>query len=332
MSSIERCLELLSSAKSIIISTHTHPDADGIGSQIALCLALKKLGKEVYCINEDTLLERYRYLDPQNVVTSYRRFMRRKSQSINKELEIDLLIIIDTHSLPRIGPQTHKLATKAKELLFIDHHPCPKELARIHCINTLKAASGELVAEIIKALNIPLSKDMALALYTAVLIDTSSFRYPTVTGDTHRAVGRMLDTGIDPPEAYNAIYGTKKVSYLKLLGIVLSHTQINESESVAWIGVSEELLSNFDVDPEDTHGFVNHLLILDQVKVVAMFRQINHTVKVSLRSVDHSVDVGIMAQAMGGGGHNHSAATIIEGHLEQVITETIKKIELMLGP
>jgi phosphoesterase RecJ-like protein len=127
------------------------------------------------------------------------------------------------------------------------------------------------------------------------------------------------------------INGTKKVPYMKLLGTVLTSTQTTDDETVAWITLTEEQLNQYCSDAEDTHGFINHLLILDNIKVACMFRQIEENVKVSFRSAINSVDVGVMAQALGGGGHNHSAATLIEGKLETVIPQTIKKIQTMLA-
>lgn len=310
-------------AKNIVITTHLHPDADGIGSQIALALILRSMGKTVTCVNEEPLLDRYKYLDPQGTVIGYDEYTKK-----NKNSQIDLFIVADTNSLTRIG-KVGELVQKSKNLLFIDHHPCAPELMAIHCIDTSMAATGELVGKLIESLKIPFDKETALALYTSILIDTSSFRYPTVTGDTHRLVGKLMDTGIEPPSAYNQIYGAKEVTYMQMLGTVLSKTQATPDKKIAWLKLPEETLKKFNVDAEDTHGFINHLLILDNIKVACMFRQIGSKVKVSLRSTGE-VDVGIMANALGGGGHDHSAATIIEGSVDTVIKETIKKLQLML--
>lgn len=316
-------LSLTKEAKNIVISTHLHPDADGIGSQIALCMALRRLGKHALCVNDEPLLDRYSYLDPDRCVISAEEYLARPMKTI------DLFIVVDTNALARIGNHLQTVVQKSKNLLFIDHHPCPKEMLALHCIDTDKAATGELVGDLIEALGVPFDQVIALALYTAILIDTSSFRYPTVTGNTHRLIAKLMDTGINPPQAYNNIYGTKKVSYMKMLGTILSKTQTTPDERVAWITLDEEILGKFNVDSEDTHGFINNLLILDNIRVACMFRQIGDSVKVSLRSAG-DIDVGVMAQALGGGGHNHSAATLVVGQLKEVVPRTIKKIQLML--
>jgi len=315
----------IAQAKNIVITTHVYPDADGIGSQIALCMALQSIGKNAICVNEEPLFKRYKYLDPKNVIISHDEYLK------NPFKEIDLFIVADTNSLPRIGKNTQELVLKSKDLLFIDHHPCPRELASIHCIDTTMAATGELVGNLIKGLGIEFNHDISLALYTAILIDTSSFRYPTVSANTHRLIGDLMDTGVKPPQAFNQINGTKKIGYMRLIGEVLSSAQTNESEEVAWICLNEEMINNHKSDAEDTHGFINHLLILDKIKVACMFRQNGKNVKLSLRSADTSIDVGVMAQALGGGGHNHSAATIIEGKLENVVESAIEKIQMMIN-
>ena len=325
MNQVKRFLNLTKMAKNIVITTHVHPDADGIGSEIALCLALRSMGKNAVCVNEEPLMDRYCYLDAQDVVMSFPEYKKK-----NKEFNIDLFIVTDTNSLKRIGAKTQTLVSHAKDLLFIDHHPCPKELKAIHCVDTNMAATGELVGNLIEELGVKFTKEMALAIYTSILIDTSSFRYPTVTGDTHRLIAKLMDTGVEPPFAYNQIYGAKKISYMQLLGTVLASAQSSSDGKIAWIKMTDRELEKFNVEHEDTHGFINHLLILDKVKVACMFRESNGHVKVSLRSAG-DVDVGIMAQALGGGGHDHSAATIVENKgIDDVIKSTVEKIKLML--
>jgi phosphoesterase RecJ-like protein len=315
---------LAEKAQTVIITTHLHPDADGIGSEIALCMALRKMGKQAYCINEEELMERYRYLDPDHCVLSYQDYVDKLAP-----MDIDLFIVTDTNSLTRIGSKVQGLVAIAKNLLFVDHHPAPPELAAIHCIDTSMAATGELVGKLVRGVGVEFDRKIALPLYTSILIDTSSFRYPTVTGNTHRLIGDLMDTGVEPPEAYNKIYGAKKIAYMKLLGTVLASACSTEDGKIAWLQLSEKTLDSFGVDEEDTLGFVNHLLILDKIKIACMFRQIGDVVKISFRSAG-DVDVGSMAQALGGGGHDHSAATIISGTIGGVIAETIPKLETML--
>ncbi|MCY4644839.1 MAG: bifunctional oligoribonuclease/PAP phosphatase NrnA [Bacteriovoracales bacterium] len=317
----ENVRNLLNKARSIVLTTHAGPDADGIGSELALCLALRSLGKKAVCVNEGPLPDRYRYLDPENVLISFNEY--------KQEGPIDLFIVVDTNHISRIGARMGELVQKSKHVLFVDHHPCPPTVERLHCIDTSAAATGQVVGELIEYLGIELTQKMALPLYTAILIDTSSFRYPTVSGKTHTLLAKLVETGVNPPQAYNMIYGAKKVGHMQLLGKVLSNAQTNEDQEVAWLSLSDEMIHQYGADIEDTHSFVNYLLVLDKVKVACMFRTDGKNVRVGLRSTGE-IDVGLIAEALGGGGHNHSAATLIEGKMEEVVEETIDKIEKAL--
>ncbi len=324
MTITERFQFLTKKAENIVISTHIFPDADGIGSEIALCLAMRALGKNAICVNEEPLLERYKYLDPHDVIISSADYL-----AFYKDVQIDLFIVTDTNSLERIGETVKSIAKNRVDLLFIDHHPCPKDVMANHCIDTTKAATGELAGDLINAIGVELTREMAMPLYTAILIDTSSFRYPTVTGNTHRLIGSLMDTGVRPPHAYNMIYGTKKISFMKLLGKVLASAHTTKDEKIAWLILTEDMLEKFSVDTEDTHAFINHLLVLDNIKIAVMFKQMGNQVKVSLRSVG-KIDVGVMARALGGGGHDHSAATVIDGNVEEIIKSTIDRLQGLL--
>jgi phosphoesterase RecJ-like protein len=321
----EKFISAINNANHIVITTHSFPDADGIGSEIALCLALRELGKKAICCNDEELLQRYKYLDPLEVV-----------EYVDNMDEVfpyapDLIIVVDTNTVHRTGQKFVQYYEKFNcEVLYIDHHPCSEEIKSNHCIDTTAAATGQLVGELIEALGLQFNAYMALPLYTAILIDTSSFRYPTVTAKTHEMIAKLMSTGIQPPQAYNGINGTKKIEHMHLLGKVLSSANSTMNEQVAWIVLKQNELQEFDVDIEDTHGFINNLLILDNVKVACMFRDDGDQLKVSLRS-SGQYDVGNIAIKLGGGGHSHSAATLIQktenDDLDKIINDVVAIIE-----
>jgi phosphoesterase RecJ-like protein len=185
----------------------------------------------------------------------------------------------------------------------------------------------------IEHLGIRFTKKIALPIYTAIIIDTSSFRYPTVSGATHRLVARLMDTGINPPEAYNGIYGTKRVHHMHLLASILNTAATNHTETIAWMQMKKDDIDRFAGDVEDTHAFINNLLVLNNIKVACMFRDDGEQIKMSLRS-SGEYDVGVIAVALGGGGHSHSAATILSRganeDTETVIARAIVKVEEVL--
>lgn len=319
----------IQAAQRILITTHEYPDADGIGSEISLCLALRELGKESWCVNEEPLLERYQYLDPDNAVLGIEDFRKKHGGFFP-----DLVVVVDTNTHARVGKElSHYIDNGKFKVLYIDHHPCRGRDLSNHCIDVTSAATGQMIGEMIESLGVEFTKKIALPIYTAIIIDTSSFRYPTVSASTHRLVAKLMATGINPPEAYNGIYGTKRVHHMHLLGKILETASTNADESIAWMLLRKQDIDNFAGDVEDTHAFINNLLILNNIKIAMMFRDDGPVVKMSLRS-SGDYDVGTIAISLGGGGHSHSAATMIvkgEGETtEQVIAKTVKKVEELL--
>ena len=315
-------------AERILITTHDFPDADGIGSEISLCLALREYGKECYCINEEPLLDRYQYLDPDKVVLGFEDFQKKFPK-----FGADLIIVVDTNTKQRTGQKICSFIDDKVPVLYIDHHPCRGQDFSKHCIDISAAATGQLVGEMIEHLGIPFTKKIALPIYTSIIIDTSSFRYPTVSAATHRLVAKLMDTGINPPEAYNGIYGTKRVHHMHLLASILNTTSTNKDETIAWMLLKKEDIDKFAGDVEDTHGFINNLLVLNNIKVACMFRDDGDHIKMSLRS-SGEFDVGTIALALGGGGHSHSAATVFKRApgetTQEVISRAINKVEEVL--
>jgi bifunctional oligoribonuclease and PAP phosphatase NrnA len=329
MSIVDRFRARIQDIQTVVLTTHVIPDADGIGSEIALCLALRRLGIKAICVNDEPLPQRYRYMDPDQVILGVEEFEPQVYGNV------DLWIVVDTNTVERVCQDLRPMISKSREnVLFIDHHPAPhvKDITH-HCIDTKAAATGQLVGEIIKGLGVSFDQKLALPLYTAIIIDTSSFRYPSVSDKTHHLVGDLLATGIAPGLAYNGIYGAKKIEHMHLLGTILSTTQCTPSGEIAWIHLSKNLIKRFDSDVEDTHAFINHLLILDNIKVACMFRDDGDTIKVSLRS-NGAWDVGSLARKLGGGGHSHSAATVIHKTTnettEHLIRVTVDKMTLLL--
>ena len=328
MSIVDTFKSRIQGMTSVVFTTHVIPDADGIGSEISLCMALRSMGIKAVCVNDEPLPQRYRYMDPDHVVQGSNEF------DPNAFGAVDLWIVVDTNTVDRVCPVLQPIIRKNGNVLFIDHHPAPHlEGQAGHCVDTSAAATGQLVGHIIEGLGIPFNRKLALPLYTAIIIDTSSFRYPSVSAATHHLVGDLMATGIAPGEAYNGIYGAKKIEHMHLLGTILSTAQSTKNGDIAWIHLSKSLIKRFESDVEDTHAFINHLLILDNIKVACMFRDDGDALKVSLRS-SGEWDVGLLARQLGGGGHSHSAATVImkkEGDsVEELIHKTVAKMEAIL--
>ena len=144
-------------------------------------------------------------------------------------------------------------------------------------------------------------------------------------------MAELLTTGISPPQVVKEIYGHDNLSYYHFLGKVLSKTKATKNKKIIYVQINIKDLETYQIDPEDTHGIINQILTFKPAEVLCMFREIEKEVtKVSFRSMG-KVNVGSIAQALGGGGHSYSAATIIKLPLRKCIDHVLNKVELILS-
>lgn len=311
---LKKFLSLIKKSQTIVITGHVSPDADSLGSIIALTHALKKLKKTVIPLCEESPEQKYHHLGCN--------ILEKKVVGIP-----DLLIIVDCYQQKRLGEVGKKLFKSSQNILIIDHHPAPKHLIDNHYIRPQAVSTTYLVGQLISELNTKLTKEIALPLYTGIMIDSNSFRSPSVDADTHRMVAKLLETGIDPATTFNKIYGGKNFKHIKFLGEVLLSAKTRGK--IAWIKIDRKILDKYKVSPRDTLYFVNNLLIIDDISIVCVFRQEGNQIKVGLRS--NKTDVGKLASILGGGGHRHIAAALINGTMDNVIKNTISIFDKLVS-
>ena len=313
--------KLIHRAKTIALTTHISPDPDGIGSMIALGLGLKSLNKNVNLILEAPLSQKLSYLDTQDLI--------KETSKTNLKRKYDLFIILDANSIHRIGEKTMRIQGNSNETLFIDHHPCPAEVMALHLIDTNFAATGELVADLLEYFKIKLTKEVALALYTAILIDTSNFNYPTMKSRTHHLIGRLIDAGVSPQEAFKKINSGRNLSFIHFIGKVLSRCKTEHK--VVYTTISQKDLKDNNIQLEDSYGVINYLLNLEGAILATLFIELEISkTKISFRSFEN-IDVGVIAQLLGGGGHQYASAAIVKLNLQKAKRSTLKKLEIILS-
>ena len=179
-------------------------------------------------------------------------------------------------------------------------------------MDTRAAATGEMVYDLIEAAGLPLSAEVAVNLYTAIVTDTGSFRYSNTTPKTFRVAARLLEAGVDPAHVATTVYETRQLGGLRLLGQVLQGIETDADGAVAWLVIDRALASSPDL-PE-AEEFVNYPRSVRTAKVAVLFRELADGVKVSLRAKGE-VDVARIAARLGGGGHPNAAGLIRSGSL-----------------
>ncbi len=323
---------LIENSKRVLISTHVLPDGDGLGAEVALYHYLKRSKKSVRIYNPDPLPRRYKFLDPDGS------FLLGPG-----EVELwdtcDLWVIVDTNDPRRLGKLWNELTLRAKKIVFLDHHPdiMPQETLHYppHAMvvsDTESSSIGELLYGLFNELNLtPLNYDMALGLYVSVMTDTNSFRYARTTKAAHIIAGEMIQLGVNPEEIYQAIYSSKELSHIQLLGELLQNTKVSKSGKLAWMEMRLNLRKKFKATADDTMSFLNLLLLLKDAEVVTIFREEDdgQMTRVSIKSKGRVV-INKIAMELGGGGHEYAAGLALSVPFEQVVQTVTQRLETLI--
>ncbi len=314
MSDLDGITAELTRCKSFLLSVHRSPDGDALGSQLALMLALKKLNKAVTAHNLDPVPEIYRFLPHAGTIKTGRPVTGR----------YDAYVVLDSEP-PRTG--LFEKTYPADTLINIDHHVTNPSEWRHTWLDPAASATGEMVYRLIQRLGVPIDRDIALCLFTSIFTDTGSFRYTNTTPESMRISAALLDAGADPWLVTENVYESYAYQRVKLLGIVLSGMERSADGKIAWIVVTEELYQQTGATSEDTDNFVNFARSVKGVEVAVLFRQTAAAeYKISLRSKGR-VDLSVLAQSLGGGGHKNAAGSTLNGTLEDVKKRVLGEIE-----
>ncbi|MDA8440865.1 MAG: bifunctional oligoribonuclease/PAP phosphatase NrnA [Peptococcaceae bacterium] len=311
----QQAVAALSEAQNIIILSHVQPDGDCIGSMLALGLALQSMGKKVIMANNDP-------------VPQYLSFLPSASQ-VQLAAQItdwpELVICVDCSDLERLGSGLAASVRGLNNIVNIDHHVSNNRYGTINWVEPDAAATGQLVATLIAALNVAWNHDLATLIYTAIATDTGSFQYGNTTGDVHRLAARLVEQGLDVARINQALYETKSLPSIRLLGRALENLQVSENGKVGWVVIPLHYLAELGAKDEHTEGIINYTRAIDSVEVGLLFRELSPgKIKVGFRS-KQLVDVNQLAMFFGGGGHTRAAGCNINGDLSKTVERVIKK-------
>ncbi len=324
--------EWLDGAKRVLISTHQLPDGDGLGAETALFHYLKRGRKACRVYNPDQLPKRYRFLDPKGQILL-------GPGQVELWDTCDLWIIVDTNDPRRLGKLWQELSLRSKKIVFLDHHPeivGAQEVAypphALLVSDPESSSIGEMLHRVFDDLNLAkINKDVALGLYVSIMTDTNSFRYARTTPLAHTIAAQTIEAGVNPEEIYQAIYSSKEVSHLQLLGNMLQNVKVSHGGKVAWLEMGLELRKKHGASADDTQSFLNLLLLLKDAEVVCFFREEDDgQVRVSIKSKGRVV-INKVAVELGGGGHEFSAGLALSAPLDKTVDAVIKRVEQLVG-
>lgn len=321
---------LLDAHDSILLTTHTSPDGDAIGSELGLAHYLRARGKSVTILNDDDLPDHLAWLPGAEEVEIFAEesFEQKKALA-----EAELAVVLDTNAAERLGALAEPIRQGGAEVLLIDHHTEPEDWFDHAFQRDTAAATAELLCEVIEA-GAPelIDADVATSLYTGLMTDTGSFRYSSVTPQVHRTTATLLERGgISPAPIHSALYDNRSLASLRLLGRALDRIRLRYDGFVGYTSVTPEVLEAAGAGPEDKHGLVSHVLSVAGVGAALLFTETQGGTKVSFRS-EGETHVDSWARSFGGGGHRNASGAYLENYpLAEALDEVLGAAPQFIG-
>jgi len=311
---------IIENHQSFVISSHVRPDADAIGSEIGLARILESLGKTVSIVNSSATPATLYFLDPT-------RQAQQLGTAAKPELvtEAEVHIIVDTSSWSQLSEVGKLMRSSAAKRVVIDHHVSSDDLGAIEFKNTSSEATGSLIFQFSEALQVSLSPDAATALFAAIATDTGWFRFPAVSAETMRIVGRLIEYGASPPAIYRELYEQGSLAKMHLVGRALSRMKLDCNGHLAYTFVEWSDFSELNAVPSDTEDLVNECLkVLGTKAAFIAIEQQNRQVKFSFRSRSESINVAAVAETFTGGGHRMAAGATLSGPLSTAFASALE--------
>lgn len=324
---IQAVQELLATSKKIAIIPHRGPDGDAMGSTLALYHFLLKNNHQPVVIAPNEFPDFLAWLPGSETVEVYEK-EREKCTAILKEAE--LIFTLDFNALHRTGEMETVLQTLSAPFIMIDHHQKPDDYAAVLYSDTQFGSTCEMIYNFITYLGqkSSIDKTIATCIYTGILTDSGSFRFPKTTGNTHRIVADLIDLGVENSVVPTLLFDNSSYHRLQLLGRALQNMQLIPEKQTSYITLTQAELDEFHYVKGDTEGIVNYGLSIKGIVFSAIFieNKEEKIIKISFRS-QGDFDVNEFARNhFNGGGHINAAG----GKSEESLSATVAKfVELV---
>ncbi|HUH51538.1 MAG TPA: bifunctional oligoribonuclease/PAP phosphatase NrnA [Flavobacterium sp.] len=300
---------LLTDKQKITIVSHRNPDGDAMGSALGLGLFLKKLGHQINVIMPNNFPDFLAWLPHTDTISIFE-----EDTEATKEIldQASLVFTVDFNALHRTGKLMEEaLKELDKPFLMIDHHLSPDDYAAYMFSDTKYGSTCEMIYHFIAELGYEnlIDAEIATCLYTGIVTDSGSFKYPTTSSLTHKVVSSLIAKGIDNAQIHNLLFDNNSYDRLKLLGRGLENMVVLPELQTAYITLSEADLKEFDTRKGDTEGIVNYPLTIKGIVFSVIFIENldEGIIKMSLRS-QGNFDVNVFARTyFNGGGHKNAA-------------------------
>lgn len=303
--------------ESFLVAGHIRPDGDVLGCQIALGLTLLALGKRVEVWNPDGMSRKYSFLPRAEL-------MRKPPE---QPQAFDVVFAIDTAAYDRMGSICDRIASR-RLLVNLDHHTSNGKFGDVVWVEPAASATGELVYDLLRANQWPITPDIAANLYVAISTDTGSFQYPSTTPRTLRIAAELIEAGADASELARHCYESFPLARTRLLQLMLAGLRMSADNRIGSAWLTAPMYQQSGARHEDSEGLIDHIREIACVVVALVFEEEpDGIVRVSLRSKSPQVSVDRIASRFGGGGHHAAAGARIKGEPAAVEAMVLRAVE-----
>ena len=315
---------LLSTPKKIAIIPHRGPDGDAMGSTLGLYHFLLKNNHHPVVVSPNEFPDFLAWMPGAETV----KIFEKDKENCTKILEdAELIFTLDFNALHRTGEMEHVLAQLKAPFIMIDHHQKPDDYATFTYSDTSFGSTCEMIYNFILFLGKKhdIDKTIGTCIYTGILTDSGSFRFPKTTGTTHRIIAELIDLGVENTEIPTLLFDNSSFGRLQILGRALQNMKVITEHKTAYITLTQDELNSFGYVKGDTEGIVNYGLSIKGIVFAAIFieNKEEKIIKISFRS-QGDFDVNQFARDyFNGGGHQNAAG----GKSEVSMEETIRKFE-----
>ncbi|WP_312091911.1 DHH family phosphoesterase [Aminipila sp.] len=312
---LKEIAQILMASKSVLLFTHINMDGDTLGSSVALCIALRKLGKQAHILIEDDIAAFLQFLD--------RDYCTYDTHIIENP---DICLCIDCGDVERFTKRKEKFF-QGKQKGCIDHHVTTEPFADFNYIDPKAAATGEIVFDLIKELQVDMDKEIGNAIFAAITTDTGNFQYSNTTKKTHLIAAELCDYGVDYNEISVELYQNNRLEKLLLQTKVLQGLTVFAAGMAAICGVTQEMFQETQGKMEETEGMIEILRNISGIEVAVFVKEIEENkCKVSMRSKKF-VNVAELSKTLNGGGHARAAGCTVYQSYEETKKTMIHLVE-----
>ena len=316
----KKVLQTIKKNKVFAVATHVGPDPDALGSQMAMAMYLKSIGKKVICLSDDVVPERYRFLPGVKSIKPY---------SSKIKVKPDVIVILDCGDRARTG-KVEKIIGENTTVINIDHHITNDNFGDINLVDPKASSTCELLYELLAYDKFKITENMALHLYAGIMTDTGSFRFENTTSKTHNIAAELRKFNFSATKLYRQLYESIPLNDIQAFTKVINGFEALYQKRVACVNLPKRIVSKFSQDFDLRDTIFKFLRSINGIEVFIIFTEVSSKkTRVNFRSSGR-INVAKMANKFNGGGHKNASGGFVDCGLAEAKKKVLKEIKKVL--